>query len=163
MIALAILYLFAMFLLPIGSLPITCGFAFFAGLLNVPILPSSYSFATKITGQMPPAVVNGLMMSGAQLYSFAASLFVTFLLSKGQIYGLSYMAASMVLAATFTVCIDIKKQSRYMALFDSQETATNASVANVADGEIDIEDHESTNEASGGPIALQNKQQKTTE
>ena len=79
--SLAVLYGCAMFMLPIGSLPLTCVFAFFAGILNVPILPCAYSYATKLTGQMPPAVVNGLMMSGAQLYSFISSLLVTLLLS----------------------------------------------------------------------------------
>ena len=44
------LFVASLFTIPIGNLYITCGFTFFAGLLNVPILPSTYSFATKLTG-----------------------------------------------------------------------------------------------------------------
>ena len=73
-IGMVLLYGSSVFLIPIGNLAVTGAFAFFLGLTNVPILPSSYSYATKLVGQMPPAVVNGLMMSGAQFYSFLASL-----------------------------------------------------------------------------------------
>ena len=65
-VALTLFYIIGSFgLLQIGVLGLTCAFAFFAGIFNVPILPSSYSFATKLTSPAAPAVVNGLMMSGA--------------------------------------------------------------------------------------------------
>ena len=73
-IGMVVLYVGAIFLIPIGDLIVTMALAVFLGLFNVPILPSSYSYSTKLVGQMPPAVVNGLMMSGAQTYSFLASL-----------------------------------------------------------------------------------------
>ena len=63
-----------------GILWLNCLFAFFLGLLILPILPASYGFVAKVTGTIPPAVVNGLMMSGAQLYSFFVSLIVSALL-----------------------------------------------------------------------------------
>ena len=77
------LYFSALFLLPIGNLVVTCGVCFFAGMLNVPILPSTYAYATRIDSSVPQQVVNGLMMSGAQLYSFFMSLLVTYLLEFG--------------------------------------------------------------------------------
>ena len=51
--------------LPLGIFWLTCIFAFLVGLLSVPILPSCYQYAGSITKNLPPAVVNGLMMSGA--------------------------------------------------------------------------------------------------
>ena len=54
-------------------------------MLNVPILPSTYAYATRIDSSVPQQVVNGLMMSGAQLYSFFMSLLVTYLLEFGQV------------------------------------------------------------------------------
>jgi len=62
---LAILFGCGCYLLPLGKFEVTCGVAVLAGLLNVPILPSTYGLSTKLVGNMPPAVVNGLMMSGA--------------------------------------------------------------------------------------------------
>ena len=79
------LYFTAIFLLPIGNLFVTCAVCFFAGMLNVPILPSTYAFATKIDSSVPQQVVNGLMMSGAQLFSFFESLLASYLLSFGQV------------------------------------------------------------------------------
>ena len=73
-IGLACLYMTATLILPPGIFVLTCVFGLLAGMFNVPILPATYSFATKITGSMPPAVVSGLMMSGAQLYCFIASV-----------------------------------------------------------------------------------------
>ena len=50
---LCVLYFTAIFLLPIGNLYVTCAVCFFAGMLNVPILPSTYAFATKIDSSVP--------------------------------------------------------------------------------------------------------------
>ena len=113
-VGLALIYISSIFLLPIGNLGLTCTFAFFAGLFNVPILPSSYSYATKLTGQMPPAVVNGLMMSASQLYCFFASLLETWLLGQDQRYGLAYFTVTLMIAALFTLCINEKKGARYL-------------------------------------------------
>ena len=82
-VSLAVLYLLGNLIIPPGILGVTCAFAFFAGMLNVPILPAAYSYATKQTGNMPPAVVNGLMMSGAQVYCLCASLAMTKILDYG--------------------------------------------------------------------------------
>jgi MFS family permease len=76
-------------LIPLGNLYVTLILGAFLGFFTVPILPSSYAFAAKITPGMAPAVVNGLMMSGAQLYSFFGSLIITWLLNYGQRSGLS--------------------------------------------------------------------------
>ena len=43
-VALLVLYIVAIILIPLGILWITCAFAFFAGIFNVPILPSCYAF-----------------------------------------------------------------------------------------------------------------------
>ena len=108
-ITLAALYLVANIMIPPGILGLTCTFAFFAGMLNVPILPAAYSYATKQTGNIPPAVVNGLMMSGAQVYCFCASLAMTYILGAGQRYGLIYSAVTIIIAAICTICIDESK------------------------------------------------------
>ena len=86
---------------------------------------------------MPPAVVNGLMMSGAQLYSFFMSLFMTFLLGVKQMYGVTLFAVMFIVSATFTLCINEKK-GRYEALMDYDRqtgTATNASIVEVSSNE----------------------------
>ena len=70
----ALLFISAEFLLPVGNLGLTSIFAFLAGSLIVPILPSSYSYVSLLTPGMAPAVVNGLMMSGAQFYAIVATL-----------------------------------------------------------------------------------------
>jgi len=64
-IGLAILFVSACYLLTLGKLSVSCMFAVLAGILNVPILPSTYGLSTVLVGNIPPAVVNGLMMSGA--------------------------------------------------------------------------------------------------
>lgn len=60
-----LLFVAALYLIPLGDLWVTLIFAFLAGSLNVPILPASYAFVSKILPGMAPAVVNGLMMSAA--------------------------------------------------------------------------------------------------
>jgi len=82
-ISLLLLVFLSLFLLPLGKLWITCIFAFFVGLLSVPILPACYQYAGTLTGKLPPAVVNGLMMSAAQSWACIFSLIETFLLSYG--------------------------------------------------------------------------------
>ena len=69
------------FVIPIGKLWITCFFAFFAGLFDVPVLPACYQYAATQAGKTPPGVVNGLMMSGAQTWALINSLLTTYLLS----------------------------------------------------------------------------------
>lgn len=115
-IGMVVLYGGSMFLIPIGDLAVTGALAIFLGVFNVPILPSSYSYATKLVGQMPPAVVNGLMMSGAQTYTFLASLILTYLLGQDQLYGLAFFTGSFLVAMMFTLCINEKKGARYAAL-----------------------------------------------
>lgn len=76
-----LLYLCALYLIPLGNLGATVVFCFFGGLLNVPILPASYAFVSKLIPGMIPAVVNGLMMSAAMVYSCFLSLLMVWLLS----------------------------------------------------------------------------------
>ena len=64
-VGLTIVYLLGLYFIPIGNLFVTCGFGFMVGVLNVPILPSTYAYATKLGVNVPSAVVNGIMMSGA--------------------------------------------------------------------------------------------------
>ena len=52
-------------LLPLGKLWITCIFALFGGLFNLPILPSSFHYAGSLAQKFPPTVVNGVMVSSA--------------------------------------------------------------------------------------------------
>lgn len=89
-IVLEVVILSGIVLLPLGKLPLTLTVGGFLGFFTVPILPSSYAFVAKITSGMAPAVVNGMMMSGAQLYSFFAALIATWLLSYGQRIGLGW-------------------------------------------------------------------------
>ena len=84
-IGLCCLYCVAMIVVPPGKLYLVVILAFFLGLINVPILPASYPFALKVTHGMSPAVVNGLMMSGSQLYSFLMSLLLAYLFGLGQL------------------------------------------------------------------------------
>ena len=110
-ISLGTLYLLANLIIPPGILVLTCVFAFFAGMLNVPILPAAYSYATKQTGNMPPAVVNGLMMSGAQVYCLCSSLVMTYILGFGQRYGLIFYVVTIAIAGICTICIDESKMT----------------------------------------------------
>ena len=109
-IAMAVLYALGLVLLPIGNFWITSAFAFFAGIFNVPILPACYSYAAnKLVGHMPPSVVNGLMMSFAQLYTFCMSFLIAYLLSIEQRAGISGMCLTMCIAAVGTMFINEKK------------------------------------------------------
>ena len=94
----------SLILIPIGNLGVTGGIAFFLGLFIVPVLPSSYAFAAKQTVGMPPAVVNGLMMSGAQAYSFFVSLLITYILQFGQRYGLGLIVATQLVVVVLSLC-----------------------------------------------------------
>ena len=78
--AMAILYGLSNIMLPIGNIYLTFIFSIFAGIFNVPILPACYGYSAVLTGSMPPSVVNGFMMSCAQLYSCAFSFFQAWLL-----------------------------------------------------------------------------------
>ena len=92
-------------LLPIGNLYVTLVAAAFLGFFTVPILPSSYAFVAKITVGMAPSVVNGLMMSSAQLYSFVGSLIGTWLIIYGQRIGLSWSMFTQSIAVLSVLCI----------------------------------------------------------
>ena len=88
-----------------GILGWTCLFSFMLGLMILPILPSSYGFAGKVTGTVPPAVVNGLMMSGAQLYSFFASLITSALLGHSRFAGYGFIAVTVCIGSLCTVFV----------------------------------------------------------
>ena len=107
--SLCALYVGGMFIIPIGILSVTCALGFFLGMFNVPILPSAYAYSVKLTNNMPPAVVNGLMMSAAQVYAFCATLLTTFLFQFGQMQGIAFFAGSLILASICTLCIDEEK------------------------------------------------------
>ena len=98
---------------PLGNLPVTLSIVGLLGFFTVPILPSSYAFVSKITPGMAPSVVNGLMMSGAQLYSFFGSLFATWLLSYGQRVGLGWTMFTQSIALLCTLCIKYEPQSEF--------------------------------------------------
>ena len=106
-LSMGVLYAIALGLIPIGNIWVTCGFGFFAGLFNVPILPASYSYVSKLT-PIAPAVVNGLMMSASLIYSFLASLLVIWLLGYGQLYGIGFIALTVWLAV---LCVMLIKET----------------------------------------------------
>ena len=80
---------------------------------NLPVTLSIVGFVSKITPGMAPSVVNGLMMSGAQLYSFFGSLFATWLLSYGQRVGLGWTVFTQSIALLCTLCIKYEPQSEF--------------------------------------------------
>jgi len=98
---------------PLGSLPVTVTIVALLGIFTVPILPSSYAFVSKITPGMAPSVVNGLMMSGAQLYSFFGSLVATWMLSYGQRIGLGWTVFTQTIALLCTLCIKYEPQAEF--------------------------------------------------
>ena len=70
----------AIWLLSKGNIYISVTVASLCGLFCVPVLPSTYGYAVKLTFGISPTVVNGLMMSSAQLYAFVSSLLAAQLL-----------------------------------------------------------------------------------
>jgi len=98
-------------IIPLGYLPLTLVLGGFIGLVNVPILPSSYALVAKLTPGMAPAVVNGLMMSGAQIFAFLASLIMTGLLNYGQRYGIGFFLITQLIACVCVCCIDERKSA----------------------------------------------------
>lgn len=110
--SLAALYTGGIFIIPIGILGVTGVLGFFLGMFNVPILPSAYAYSVKLTNNMPPAVVNGLMMSAAQVYAFCASLLTTYLFQFGQMQGLAFFAITLTCASICTFFIDEEKHRR---------------------------------------------------
>ena len=108
-IALCILLAASTVILPLGVLWMTCVFGFLVGLLSVPILPACYQYAASQTSKLPPAVVNGLMMSSAQTWAFFASLIATYILGVGQVYGISFCVFTIAIAVVCSCFMDEKK------------------------------------------------------
>lgn len=79
-----ILFITGMYLLSLGVFWVTCLLAVFLGMALIPVLPAGYALAAKVASNFPPNVVNGLMMSVAQVYSFIVSYLMTWLLSYGK-------------------------------------------------------------------------------
>ena len=75
-ILLTLLFSLALVIIPAGLLWLTIIGCFFAGLLCVPVLPATFPLACRLAPNVHPSVINGMMMSGAQLYSFVASLII---------------------------------------------------------------------------------------
>ena len=90
----------SIFILPTGKLWITCTFALFGGLFNVPMLPASYRYAGSLSTKFPPLLVNGIMMSAAQTWAVISTLITTKLLEYGQQQGLTFMAFTILVALT---------------------------------------------------------------
>ena len=125
-IGLLILYLSSLVIVPPGKLYLTVGLGFLLGLINVPILPASYPYAIKVTHGMSPAVVNGLMMSGSQVYSFLMSLLLDILFKKDQLYGLGFMSFTLVIGSLCTICIKDKDQKGKTGEIDASGDAENS-------------------------------------
>uniref|UniRef100_A0A7S3I496 MFS transporter n=1 Tax=Favella ehrenbergii TaxID=182087 RepID=A0A7S3I496_9SPIT len=136
-VVISIFCLFAVspFILPLGLLWLTCIFGFFAGLFNVPILPACYQYAATQTGKLPPAVVNGLMMSGAQSWAFTLSLLVTLLMNINVVYGLICMTLLMMIALICAMCI---KEKSLLNLVSNKSVLTNEDSDSVASEEVEV-------------------------
>ena len=93
----------ALVILPKGKVWVTCGWAAITGLIHMPILPSAYDYALKITGTTPPPIVNGMMMSGAFLWAFIGTISVTYLQEKNQVWGIFFLTASTAVALICTI------------------------------------------------------------
>ena len=65
----AIALLAGIWVVPSGNIFITLIFGCLLGCFMTPILPAGYSFSVHLTHPLPPAVSNGLMMTGAQTYT----------------------------------------------------------------------------------------------
>jgi len=98
-IGLAIGFVVGIYVIPLGNFYITISFGAVGGILNVPILPATYPYTVLISQPTPPAVVNGYMMTGAQLYAFIFSLFYAWTLSISQAFAISVFAATTCVAA----------------------------------------------------------------
>ena len=107
-VGMLLLFVTALFIIPVGMLALTCVFAFLAGALNVPILPSSYAFVSKLMPGMAPAVVNGFMMSCAYVYSLCVTLWATWLLEYGQIYCVGWFVLTILIATICVLCVKQK-------------------------------------------------------
>ena len=64
----------ALWVIPYGNFYITLGLCAVMGAAMCPILPAGYSFSVFLTHPVPPAVSNGLLMAGAQVFSVLMSL-----------------------------------------------------------------------------------------
>ena len=104
-INLLILFLISTVLMPIGAFWLTCSVAVLLGIVNVPILPSSYQYAVKVSVRMPPAVLNGLMMSGATLWAVIVTIIEACILENGQVWGLLFFSATQGFAFLCTFMI----------------------------------------------------------
>ena len=80
----AILVFSSMGIIPLGVLEVTMGFVFLAGVCSVPVLPSTYAYSTILVPDIQPAIINGIMMSAAQIYCLLVSLLMANLLNYGQ-------------------------------------------------------------------------------
>lgn len=75
----------------------------FLGITNVPILPSSYQFTVLVCQPIPPPVVNGFMMTCAQLYGFLLSFAISPLCEVGQVPVMVYYASSQLISAIASI------------------------------------------------------------
>lgn len=85
----------------IGNFPATVVFSCVTGFVQVPILPATYPFTVLISQPVPPAIVNGYMMTAAQLEAFFMSFIIAYVSKWGQIPGLSVFAVLSLIAAAF--------------------------------------------------------------
>ena len=67
----------------ITKLNVASGFiaCFVLGFFSIPAMPATYPFTVMLCHPLPPAIINGLMMLGAQVYAFLMSILVTCLVS----------------------------------------------------------------------------------
>lgn len=72
----------ALLVIPLGNIYYTCIFATFLAFFIVPILPSTYPYTVLISQPIAPSIVNGLMMTGAQLMAVINTIVVTLLLRR---------------------------------------------------------------------------------
>ena len=85
-----------------GVLIWVCLLVFFLGFAVIPVLPSGFGLVAIQAPTVSPAVVNGLMISGAQLYAFFMTLLVDYVLGKGQLLGFGVMFLTCLVAAICT-------------------------------------------------------------
>ena len=137
-VALCVLLAAAIFVLPLGVLWMTCVFGFMVGLLSVPILPACYQYAGSHTTKLPPAVVNGLMMSSAQTWAFFGSLIATYILGVGTAYGVIFCVITVAVAVVCSCFMKEKKEDLKKSVLTNEDDSVE-----IVGGESD-EDFEKT-------------------
>ena len=95
----------ALWVIPYGNFYITLGLCSILGGMMCPILPASFSFTVFLTHPVPPAVSNGILMCGANLYAVIFCIVGGKLLLISFFLGASLFCVFALTTVVTTLCI----------------------------------------------------------